>query len=194
LNYVRNDNKQFPLLWLILLIGTVYMGIYLLNFRNTKLFNNQICEIIGDFSLPIAVIFMSFMGTFVFQDVGLQGVSMCKDLCMNICIYMYMFMCMYIHIYIWIHDDVIYGHFCIPGCGITRCGYNCIFLCVCICLCSYICVYIFIYIYVCIYIYIFIYMYAYLYIYIFIYMYTYLYIYIFIYIYICIHTCVYIYS
>ena len=74
INY-DGDKKDRPLLWLILMFATVQIGLYFLHFRATKLFNPSICEMIGDFSLPIAIISASFIGSYIFEDVSLTSHS-----------------------------------------------------------------------------------------------------------------------
>ena len=69
--HYNGGQRDRPLLWLILIIATVQIGLYFLHFRDTKLFNPSTCETISDFSLPIAVILTSFIGSYVFLDVGL---------------------------------------------------------------------------------------------------------------------------
>ena len=77
-HYSQGD-KDRSLLWLILLYITVSVGLFFLRFGDTKLFNPKICEVIGDFSLPISVVATSFLGSYLFQGVTFGDITDSKS-------------------------------------------------------------------------------------------------------------------
>ncbi|CAL1536864.1 unnamed protein product [Lymnaea stagnalis] len=61
--------KEISLLYLLLLLGTVWLGVSLFTFKNTSYLNVTVRELMSDYSLPVAVIVMSFIGSFLFRKV-----------------------------------------------------------------------------------------------------------------------------
>ena len=65
----QTDDKTKPLLSLILTFGTVWFGLFLFNFKNTRFFTKSIRENISAYSLSLSVISMSLIGSFLFQSI-----------------------------------------------------------------------------------------------------------------------------
>lgn len=66
LPHCRRENS---LLFLLLMLGTVWLAVSLYNFNKTPYLQASKREILADYSLPVAVISLSFVGSFVFKDV-----------------------------------------------------------------------------------------------------------------------------
>ncbi|XP_067663108.1 solute carrier family 4 member 11-like isoform X2 [Haliotis asinina] len=66
--------RDISMLYLVLLFGTVWIGVTLFNFKNTPYLTSGKRELLADYSLPVAVIIMAFFGAYVFRDVNM-GVS-----------------------------------------------------------------------------------------------------------------------
>ncbi|XP_070563851.1 solute carrier family 4 member 11-like isoform X2 [Ptychodera flava] len=64
--------RENSLLYLLLLCGTVWLGWTLFNFTKSPLLEANIREMLADYALPVAVITMSFVGSFIFRDVKLE--------------------------------------------------------------------------------------------------------------------------
>uniref|UniRef100_A0A914QF56 Bicarbonate transporter-like transmembrane domain-containing protein n=1 Tax=Panagrolaimus davidi TaxID=227884 RepID=A0A914QF56_9BILA len=62
-------DRSVGLLFIILLCGTLWISLTLYNFRTTPFLTKTKREILADYALPIGVIFMSFVGSFLFKDV-----------------------------------------------------------------------------------------------------------------------------
>ncbi|XP_070195670.1 solute carrier family 4 member 11-like isoform X2 [Littorina saxatilis] len=63
--------RENSMLFLLLMLGTVWVGITLFNFTKTPYLTAGKREILADYALPIAVLFMSFFGSYVFRDIKL---------------------------------------------------------------------------------------------------------------------------
>ncbi|XP_064624285.1 solute carrier family 4 member 11-like isoform X2 [Lineus longissimus] len=63
--------RENSLLYLLLTLGTLWIGISLYNFTKTPFLNASKRELLADYSLPVAVLLMSFIASFVFQDIKL---------------------------------------------------------------------------------------------------------------------------
>ncbi|KAJ8297882.1 hypothetical protein KUTeg_024413 [Tegillarca granosa] len=74
--------RDISLLYLVLLLGTVWLGVTLYNFTTTVIYLNSVIfsrpylnagkrELLADYSLPVAVVVMTFFGAFVFKDVSI---------------------------------------------------------------------------------------------------------------------------
>ncbi|XP_071087191.1 solute carrier family 4 member 11-like isoform X1 [Haliotis cracherodii] len=63
--------RDISMLYLVLLFGTVWIGVTLFNFKNTPYLTLGKREILADYSLPVAVIIMAFFGAYVFRDVNM---------------------------------------------------------------------------------------------------------------------------
>jgi sodium borate transporter 11 len=62
-----------PLLWIILMLGTLLFGVWLWGFRKSVLLNARARQLIVDFALPVAVITMAFVGAVLFKDIELES-------------------------------------------------------------------------------------------------------------------------
>ncbi|ESO92620.1 hypothetical protein LOTGIDRAFT_216724 [Lottia gigantea] len=60
------------ILFLFLMLGTLWLGLTLFNFTKTPYLNAGKREILADYALPVAVLIMSFIGTYVFSDIKLE--------------------------------------------------------------------------------------------------------------------------
>ncbi|XP_076440791.1 solute carrier family 4 member 11-like isoform X2 [Babylonia areolata] len=61
--------RESSILFLLLMLGTVWVGITLFNFTKTPFLTAAKREILADYALPLAVLFMSFFGSYVFRDI-----------------------------------------------------------------------------------------------------------------------------
>ncbi|PAA92395.1 hypothetical protein BOX15_Mlig031769g1 [Macrostomum lignano] len=71
----QNCQRDVSILFLLLCIGTVFLSMYLLNFTKTPYLNRAKRELMADFSLPVSVLAMSFVGTYLFRNVQLENFS-----------------------------------------------------------------------------------------------------------------------
>jgi len=62
-------DRASSLLFLLLMLGTVWIGVSLYNFNKTPYLQAGKREALADYSLPIAVVTLSFVGSYVFQDI-----------------------------------------------------------------------------------------------------------------------------
>ncbi|GAA52766.1 sodium bicarbonate transporter-like protein 11 [Clonorchis sinensis] len=65
-------NKEVALLYLLLLLGTVWLSLYLYNFTKTPFLTAGKREILTDFALPIAVLVMSTIGSLLSGNISLE--------------------------------------------------------------------------------------------------------------------------
>ncbi|KAH6941942.1 hypothetical protein HPB50_024458 [Hyalomma asiaticum] len=61
--------RDTSLLFLMLTLGTCMLGVTLYNFNKTPYLQAYLRNLLADYSLPVAVIVFSFVGSFVFSDV-----------------------------------------------------------------------------------------------------------------------------
>ncbi|XP_013791827.2 sodium bicarbonate transporter-like protein 11, partial [Limulus polyphemus] len=61
--------RENSLLFLLLMFGTVWLAVSLYNFNKTPYLQASKREMLADYALPVAVITLSFIGSFVFQDI-----------------------------------------------------------------------------------------------------------------------------
>ncbi|XP_052090408.1 solute carrier family 4 member 11-like isoform X1 [Mytilus californianus] len=71
-NMIQECLKENSILFLLLMLGTVWLGITLYNFTKTPFLNAGKREMLADYALPVAVLAMSFFGSFVFKDIKLK--------------------------------------------------------------------------------------------------------------------------
>ncbi|XP_076468125.1 solute carrier family 4 member 11-like isoform X2 [Babylonia areolata] len=64
--------REISVLYLLLLLGTAWVGVMLYNFTRTPYLTAGKRELLADYSLPIAVIAMAFVGAYLFSDVGME--------------------------------------------------------------------------------------------------------------------------
>ncbi|CAG7709985.1 unnamed protein product, partial [Allacma fusca] len=65
-------HRDSSILFLLLMLGTLWLGVSLYNFNKTPYLQASKREALADYSLPVAVVVLSFIGSFVFQDVHLE--------------------------------------------------------------------------------------------------------------------------
>ncbi|KAJ8040324.1 Sodium bicarbonate transporter-like protein 11 [Holothuria leucospilota] len=63
--------KENSLLYAILMFGTLWLGVTLYNFTKSPFLDVSKREALADYSLPVAVLTMSFVGSFIFRDIEL---------------------------------------------------------------------------------------------------------------------------
>ncbi|GFO18295.1 sodium bicarbonate transporter-like protein 11 [Plakobranchus ocellatus] len=61
--------REISLLYLLLLLGTLWLGVTLFTFKDTPYLTAGKRELLADYALPVAVIAMAFIGAFCFKDV-----------------------------------------------------------------------------------------------------------------------------
>eukprot|EP01135_Chromosphaera_perkinsii_P003551 Nk52_evm9s248 gene=Nk52_evmTU9s248 len=62
-------NRDSAMLYLFLLLATVFIGLFLYGFRKSVLLSRTARDFISMYSLPISVLFMSFVGSYLFRDI-----------------------------------------------------------------------------------------------------------------------------
>lgn len=62
-------DRASSLLFLLLMFGTVWLGLSLFNFNKTPYLQAGKREALADYSLPIAVVLFTFVGSYIFQDI-----------------------------------------------------------------------------------------------------------------------------
>ncbi|KAL7890168.1 hypothetical protein AOLI_G00024260 [Acnodon oligacanthus] len=60
-----------PLLCLLLMLGTLWVGYTLYQFKRSPFLHAKMREILSDCALPISVLVFSYVGSYVFNDIGL---------------------------------------------------------------------------------------------------------------------------
>ncbi|KTG40448.1 hypothetical protein cypCar_00006980 [Cyprinus carpio] len=60
-----------PLLFLLLMLGTLWVGYTLYQFRRSPFLHVKMREILSDCALPISVLVFSYVGSYVFNDIAL---------------------------------------------------------------------------------------------------------------------------
>lgn len=65
-------HPEVSFLSLILMLGTVWLGVTLFDFTKTPFLNKAKRELLSDYALPVAVIVFSFVGTILFSGVDVQ--------------------------------------------------------------------------------------------------------------------------
>ncbi|XP_041360225.1 sodium bicarbonate transporter-like protein 11 isoform X2 [Gigantopelta aegis] len=64
--------RENSILFLLLMLGTVWIGLTLFNFTKTPFLNAGKREILADYALPISVLVMAFFGSFVFRKIKMK--------------------------------------------------------------------------------------------------------------------------
>ncbi|OWF45125.1 sodium bicarbonate transporter-like protein 11 isoform X2 [Mizuhopecten yessoensis] len=67
----RDCEHDISLLYLLLLLGTLWLGVMLYNFTKTPYLNAGKRELLADYALPVSVVIMSLIGALAFKDVDL---------------------------------------------------------------------------------------------------------------------------
>ncbi|XP_068230129.1 solute carrier family 4 member 11-like isoform X1 [Palaemon carinicauda] len=65
--------RENSILYLLLMLGTLWLGVVLYNFNKTPYLNANKREVLADYALPVAVIVLSFIGSYIFSDVHLYN-------------------------------------------------------------------------------------------------------------------------
>ncbi|XP_054165989.1 solute carrier family 4 member 11-like [Oppia nitens] len=60
---------QNSVLFLMLMLFTVWLALFIYDFNKTKYLNSHFREILSDYALPIAVLTTSFVGSYLFQEI-----------------------------------------------------------------------------------------------------------------------------
>ncbi|XP_052007689.1 solute carrier family 4 member 11-like isoform X2 [Xyrauchen texanus] len=63
--------RERPLLFLLLMLGTLWVGYTLYQFRRSPFLHVKMREILSDCALPISVLVFSYVGSYVFNDIAL---------------------------------------------------------------------------------------------------------------------------
>ncbi|KAK8771758.1 hypothetical protein V5799_024999 [Amblyomma americanum] len=61
--------RDASMLFLLLMFGTVMLGVFLYNFNKTPYLLPYLRDLLADYALPVAVVAFSFIGSFVFSDI-----------------------------------------------------------------------------------------------------------------------------
>ncbi|CAG0904916.1 unnamed protein product, partial [Darwinula stevensoni] len=64
--------RESSILFLFLMLGTLWLGVSLYNFNKTPYLQASKREALADYALPVAVLVLSFVGSFLFKDVHLE--------------------------------------------------------------------------------------------------------------------------
>ncbi|GFN79576.1 sodium bicarbonate transporter-like protein 11, partial [Plakobranchus ocellatus] len=72
LGAIEECMRENSILFLLLMLGTVWVGLTLFNFTKTPYLTAGKREILADYALPISVLFVSFFGSYIFRDVKLK--------------------------------------------------------------------------------------------------------------------------
>ncbi|KRX57373.1 Sodium bicarbonate transporter-like protein 11, partial [Trichinella sp. T9] len=73
--YVKECHRETSILYLLLMFGTLWLGLFIYNFRKTwatPYLTRAKREILADYALPMAVIVMSFTGAYCFREVKIE--------------------------------------------------------------------------------------------------------------------------
>uniref|UniRef100_A0A674NDP9 Solute carrier family 4 member 11 n=1 Tax=Takifugu rubripes TaxID=31033 RepID=A0A674NDP9_TAKRU len=63
--------RERPLLCLLLMLGTLWMGYTLYQFKRSPFLHAKVREVLSDCALPISVLLFSFIGSYLFSDIEL---------------------------------------------------------------------------------------------------------------------------
>ncbi|CAF0774686.1 unnamed protein product [Adineta ricciae] len=66
-------SRDSSLLYLLLTLGTVWLGTFLYKFKQTPYLTSAKRELLADYALPVAVIIMSLIGSLLFNKINLQS-------------------------------------------------------------------------------------------------------------------------
>ncbi|XP_037071841.1 sodium bicarbonate transporter-like protein 11 [Pollicipes pollicipes] len=64
--------RENSMLYLLLMLGTLWVGVSLYNFNKTPYLEANKREMLADYALPVAVLVMTFIGSFLFKEVKLM--------------------------------------------------------------------------------------------------------------------------
>uniref|UniRef100_H3CYY5 Solute carrier family 4 member 11 n=1 Tax=Tetraodon nigroviridis TaxID=99883 RepID=H3CYY5_TETNG len=63
--------RERPVLCLLLMLGTLWMGYTLYQFKRSPFLHAKVREVLSDCALPISVLLFSFIGSYLFSDIAL---------------------------------------------------------------------------------------------------------------------------
>ncbi|MED6278059.1 hypothetical protein CHARACLAT_019791, partial [Characodon lateralis] len=63
--------RERPVLCLLLMLGTLWMGYTLYQFKRSPFLHAKVREVLSDCALPISVLLFSFIGSYIFNDIEL---------------------------------------------------------------------------------------------------------------------------
>uniref|UniRef100_A0A914UP64 Bicarbonate transporter-like transmembrane domain-containing protein n=1 Tax=Plectus sambesii TaxID=2011161 RepID=A0A914UP64_9BILA len=69
-------SRDTSILYMLLMFGTLWLGLFLYNFRKTPYLTRSRREILADYSLPASVLIMSFTGAYCFSEVDKDAFKM----------------------------------------------------------------------------------------------------------------------
>lgn len=69
------SSKEMPILCLLLMLGTLWLGYTLYLIKRSPYLNGRIREVVSDCALPISVLIFSFIGSYLFLDIKLPVFS-----------------------------------------------------------------------------------------------------------------------
>ncbi|CAN9515187.1 unnamed protein product [Ophioblennius macclurei] len=69
------SSKEMPILCLLLMLGTLWLGYALYLIKRSPYLNSKIREVVSDCALPISVLIFSFIGSYLFLDINLPVFS-----------------------------------------------------------------------------------------------------------------------
>lgn len=67
--------KEMPILCLLLMLGTLWLGYALYLIKRSPYLNDKVREVVSDCALPISVVTLSFIGSYLFLDIELPVFS-----------------------------------------------------------------------------------------------------------------------
>uniref|UniRef100_A0A8C2ZN20 Solute carrier family 4 member 11 n=1 Tax=Cyclopterus lumpus TaxID=8103 RepID=A0A8C2ZN20_CYCLU len=70
---VIHCTRERPLLCLLLMLGTLWMGYTLYQFKRSPFLHAKVREVLSDCALPISVLLFSFIGSYIFRDIELHN-------------------------------------------------------------------------------------------------------------------------
>ncbi|XP_034091278.1 sodium bicarbonate transporter-like protein 11 isoform X3 [Gymnodraco acuticeps] len=68
---VIHCTRERPLLCMLLMLGTLWMGYTLYQFKRSPFLHVKVREVMSDCALPISVLMFSFIGSYIFSDIDL---------------------------------------------------------------------------------------------------------------------------
>ncbi|KAF3845130.1 hypothetical protein F7725_008293 [Dissostichus mawsoni] len=68
---VIHCTRERPLLCMLLMLGTLWMGYTLYQFKRSPFLHVKVREVLSDCALPISVLMFSFIGSYIFSDIDL---------------------------------------------------------------------------------------------------------------------------
>lgn len=71
--------RDTSILYMLLMFGTLWLGLFLYNFRKTPYLTRSRREWLADYALPASVLIMSFTGSYAFSDIESKFFVFCKN-------------------------------------------------------------------------------------------------------------------